>query len=125
MASFICIEQPRRRKAERFVAKDVTYLTIENKTYQFDVRDVSISGLALVGSTPAPIGTPVLLEFSDRHLNAAIIRSGNGEFALHLTDSLLTRSAMIRFVYSGRLHGGIASISAGRVMAAVVDRLLR
>jgi cellulose synthase (UDP-forming) len=125
MASFICIEQPRRRKAERFPTNDVAYLTIEDRRYRFVVRDVSISGLALVGSPPAPRGTPVLLEFSGRHLNATIIRSGDSEFALHLTDSLLARSAMIRFVYSGRLHSGIGGISARRVMAAVVERLLR
>jgi cellulose synthase (UDP-forming) len=125
IASFICIEQPRRRKAERFPTNDVAYLTVENNRYRYIVRDVSISGLALVGSAPAPRGTPVLLEFSGRRLNATIIRSEDSEFALHLTDSLLTRSAMIRFVYSGRLHSGVADINARRVMAAVVDRLLR
>jgi cellulose synthase (UDP-forming) len=125
MACFVCIEQPRRRKAERFAIEDVAYLSIGETTYQFVVRDVSTTGLALIGKAPAPIGTSVVVEFSDKHLSATIIRSSNDEFAVSITDSLRARSAMIRYVYSGRLHASIASVSAQRVVAAVVDRLLR
>jgi cellulose synthase (UDP-forming) len=125
LACFVCIEQPRRRKAERFAIDEVAYLSIANRIYQFPVRDVSTTGLALVGRAPAPLGAAVTVQFFDRRLNATIIRSKSDEFAVHINDSLFARSSMIRYVYSGRLHSSISRVNASQVVAAVVDRLLR
>jgi cellulose synthase (UDP-forming) len=125
IACFVCIEQPRRRKAERFAIDEVAYLSIDDRSYQFPVRDVSTTGLALIGRAPAPLGTAVAVEFFDRRLSATIIRSKGDEFAVRINDSLFARSSMIKYVYSGRLHSSISKVNARHVVAAVVGRLLR
>jgi cellulose synthase (UDP-forming) len=125
LACLVCIEQPRQRKADRFALDDIARLTIGTQTYDYVVRDISISGVSLWGSLPhLPDGT-LQLELAGHRFEASLARVGERDFALAIADTILARAAMIRYIYSGRFSASIGQVSAGRVAASVVGRLFR
>jgi cellulose synthase (UDP-forming) len=125
LACIVCIEQPRQRKADRFALDDVARVTIGTQTYEYILRDISISGVSLWGSLPhMPQGT-IQLELAGHHFETSLARVGERDFALAITDTIFARAAMIRYIYSGRFSASISTVSARQVAASVVGRIFR
>jgi cellulose synthase (UDP-forming) len=125
IACMVCIEQPRKRKAERFQACEPATLVIDGQVHSYPVLDISTSGLRLAGQAPAAPGADVAVRLGDVRLVARVVRANGGDFALRVDDSLATRKAMIRHVYGGRYNAAVERIRASRVMMTVLGRVFR
>ena len=125
VACIVCIEQPRKRKAERFDAEDQAILTLDGEIHSHPLLDISRTGMRVAGPSPAPPGTKVEVRVRDMTIAATIMRSGEDEFALVVEDTPAARQAMIRQIYCGRYSAAITEIRGRAVFAAVLARLFR
>jgi cellulose synthase (UDP-forming) len=125
IACLVCVEQPRKRKAERFAACEPAMLVKDGRLQGFPVLDISTTGLRLAGHAPAALGTEVAIRLGDMRLTARVVRASEDEFAVRVDDSLATRKAMIRHVYCGRYTAAIEGIRASQVMLTLLGRVFR
>jgi cellulose synthase (UDP-forming) len=125
LACFVCIEQPRKRKDERFDALDVAQFFDGERSHVYRIKNISVGGLCLHGPSPAPVGTELRLVLAKTNLRAVVMRSSAREFAVQITDSFEARAAMIRVVYSGRHDSSIGKIDPLRVVAGLAKRVFR
>jgi cellulose synthase (UDP-forming) len=123
LACFVCIEQPRKRKAERFDTTDVVQLNDGNRVHVCRIKDISVGGICLRGRSPAPVGTDLQLILAQTELRAVVVRADAREFAVEIADSFEARSAMIRIVYSLRHDSNIGKIEPLRVVAGLAKRV--
>lgn len=120
---FICVEQPRRRKAERFATDEAILVELDGQSAIYRMIDISISGAQIQGASPIPAGTRFSCTIRGREVEATVVRCLGGSFAIKFSESLEARVTMIRAFYAGRyLHPyeGVRSLS---VCKAVLDRL--
>jgi cellulose synthase (UDP-forming) len=125
LACFVCIEQPRKRKAERFDALDVAQFLEGQRVHICRIKNISVGGMCLHGPSPARLGTELQLVLAQTNLRAVVVRSGPREFAVEITDSFEARAAMIRVVYSGRHDSSIGKIKPLHVVAGLAKRVFR
>lgn len=120
----VCIEQPRRRKSERFETSEPMALLVGGVEHVRRLADISISGAALRGDPPAPAGATVQCRIRGRLIDATIVRSRAGGFALRFDSSLATRIAMIRNFYAGDYVRAFERVGAAGVGKAIVKRIM-
>jgi cellulose synthase (UDP-forming) len=125
LACLVCIEQPRKRKAERFDTLDTAKLVDGGHTHVCRIKNISVGGVCLHGPAPAAVGSSLDLVLDDVSLPAMVVRSTAQECALSIEDSFAARAAMIRIVYSGRHSSSIEKIEPLRVVAGVFKRVFR
>jgi cellulose synthase (UDP-forming) len=125
IACLVCVEQPRKRKAERFAACEPAMLIKDGRLQAFPVLDISTTGLRLAGRAPAALGTEVVIRLGDVRVTARVARTSENEFAVRVDDSLATRKAMIQHVYCGRYTAAIERIRASQVMLTLLGRVFR
>jgi cellulose synthase (UDP-forming) len=121
----VCIEQPRKRKADRFDTSEQVVLEVGGKVLSHHVLDISRTGLRLAGAAPAALGTAVELRLGEGRLTSTVARIGPNDFALQVEDSLAARTAMIKHVFGGRYSSAIEQIHAGQVLSTVLARIFR
>jgi cellulose synthase (UDP-forming) len=125
LACFVCVEQPRKRKSERFDALDVAQFLDGAQSHSCRIKNISVGGMCLHGPSPAAVGTELHLVLAKTNLRATVVRSSAREFAVEIADSFEARSAMIRVVYSGRHDSSIGKIEPLRVVAGLAKRVFR
>jgi cellulose synthase (UDP-forming) len=123
VACYVCIEQPRRRKSDRFVSAEQAVLHSLNGSGSFRLIDISVSGAALAGAAPVKTGETVALTLPNLSVNATVIRSGNDFFAVRFINTFADRVALIRYIYSGRCSHALEEIRWVNVLRAVSSRL--
>jgi cellulose synthase (UDP-forming) len=123
LACFVCIEQPRKRRTERFDASEVVQLDDGHRMRVCKIKDISVGGICLRGCSPAPVGTELQLILAQTKLRAVVVRTDAHEFAVEIADSFEARSAMIRVVYSLRHDSSIGKIEPLRVVAGLAKRV--
>ena len=120
---FVCIEQPRRRKAERF-ARDVPVLfDVGGHPGVYRLADISITGARFVSDNPPPVGTAVHCTLQRRKISALIVRRTWDGFAVRFDESLDTRVDLIRAFYSGDYVSAFAGVRAAPVGKAILMRI--
>ncbi len=120
---FVCIEQPRRRKAERFETDEPVAVTVEGRHLAGRLVDISITGARLQGPAPAPVGTGLACTIRGHEVLGTIARDLGGSFAVKFDESIQTRVAMIRNFYAGNYVHGFQQIAAANVGTAIARRL--
>jgi cellulose synthase (UDP-forming) len=125
IACMVCVEQPRKRKAERFAGCEPASLVKDGQICSHPVLDVSTGGLRLAGPAPVAPGTDIAVRLGDVRLMARVVRANEHDFALRVDDSLATRKAMIKHVYCGRYNAAVERIRASQVMMTVLGRVFR
>ncbi|WP_024519754.1 cellulose synthase catalytic subunit [Bradyrhizobium sp. Tv2a-2] len=120
----VCIEQPRRRLDERFVTKEKVLVKIGELVLDYDVLDVSASGMRLAGSISGPVGSPAVLILDGIEIPAIVARKGMDEFAVAMIGDM-AREAMTRRVYSERYGKPLDEVQPSRVFAGILHRLAR
>lgn len=121
---FVCVEQPRRRGAERFHSGEIASIRATSVGRPVQVADFSITGARILGKPPDAPGGKILLEFSDCSVEAKIVRVTSDSFAIEFDKSLRTRIAMIRHFYAGDYVRPLNRIEVLKVGAAVMRRML-
>jgi cellulose synthase (UDP-forming) len=125
IACVVCIEQPRKRKAERFEAREPITLVRNCQYFHHTILDISTTGMRLAGPAPGPLGTRLSVVLGDLRIGATIVRSSDHDFAVRTDDNLAARKAMIKHVYCGRYNSAIQQIRASQVLTAVIGRMFR
>jgi len=121
---FVCVEQPRRRKSERFETSEPMTLVVNGAEHSRRLADISISGAAFRGDAPAPQGAPVLCRVRGRDIAATVTRARAGGFAVRFDSSLATRIAVVRHFYASDYVRAFEQVGASSVGRAVVKRIM-
>lgn len=125
LTCFVCIEQPRKRKAERLQSGDRVGVCWNGETRWHPILDISTSGLRIEGRPPAENGQPVALQIGDVTLPARVVRTMKADFAVRIDDTIEARKAMIRQVYSSRYNPSISEVQTDKLIKAVLVRAFR
>jgi cellulose synthase (UDP-forming) len=120
---FVCIEQPRRRKAERFERDVPVLFDVGGHPGIYRLADMSITGARFVSDNPPPIGTAVHCTFQGRKVAALIVRRTRDGFGVRFDESLNTRVDLIRAFYSGGYVTAFTGIRAAPVGKAILMRI--
>ena len=121
---FVCVEQPRHRKAERFVSDEPIVLEAAGRARTFRLSDISITGARLRGRAPVPKGSSVLCRVSGRVIRGKVVRVLADGFAVEFDGSFAARVEMIRNFYSGDYVKAMRDVAPGGVGWAIAARLL-
>ncbi|MGQ0486384.1 MAG: glycosyltransferase [Hyphomicrobiales bacterium] len=126
IACYVCIEQPRLRKSERFTAsRRVEAVLGDGRKAMLDMADVSISGARFTGAPLAAYGERLGIAIAGHAIGAMVVRVSQKDFAVHFDDSLLNRVLMIRHIYSELYVKEFRGVRLHLVGKAVLERLLR
>ena len=121
---FVCMEQPRRRKAERFAADEAMMLEAGGETRLFRLADISMTGARFRGRSPAPLGGYLRCILKGHVVSGRVIRVLPESFAVTFDEAPEARIAMIRSFYSGGYVKAVEKVAATGVGRAVAARLL-
>jgi cellulose synthase (UDP-forming) len=125
LVCFVCIEQPRRRKAERFAANEAVQIVARGDAKIYRLADISITGARLRGDPPGPIGSTVQCTLRGQTADAVIVRRLPDGFAVKFDESLDARIEMIRNFYAGDYIAAFQPIEPVGVGKAVLNRIFR
>lgn len=120
---FVCIEQPRRRKAERFERDEPIMVSTAAGARLLRMVDISITGAGIHGELPAPLGSRIICNLQGHRVPATIVRRMPGGFAIRFDETLDERIKMIRAFYAGDYVSSYRSIRAAPVGKAILMRI--
>jgi cellulose synthase (UDP-forming) len=120
---FVCIEQPRRRKAERFERDVPVLFDVGGRPGIYRLADISITGARFVSDNPPPAGTAVRCTLQGRQVAALIVRHTRNGFGIRFDEGLDARVDLIRAFYSGDYVRAFKGIRAAPVGKAVLMRI--
>ena len=125
LACFVCIEQPRFRRSERFAAKGSVRVLAPGLDSEYRVQDISTGGLSLKGQNSLHVDDRVVIEIEGVQVNGSVVRASEIGFAVAANDDFDTRAAMIRLVYSGHFDIGVSRIQPRKVAMRLIERVMR
>ncbi len=126
LACYVCIEQPQRRYRHRFPISDSVQLQTGNGVQRFAIRDISVSGVRLIGTgNRPPANAIVVAAVGEFVMRARVVRITDDGFALAFEPTLKNRANVIRYIFSKRYLMSGRSIKPGKVAIAVGARLFR
>lgn len=120
---FVCIEQPRRRKAERFERDEPVMFDLGGRIAVYRLADLSITGARFLDEKPLPIGTAVKCTIQRHKVSATVVRRTSNGFAVRFDESLDTRIGLIRAFYAGDYVSAFQGIRAAPVGKAIFTRI--
>jgi cellulose synthase (UDP-forming) len=121
---FVCVEQPRRRKAERFAADEPILLQVGAESRMFRLADISITGARFHGEPPVSLGKPLTCIIKGRPVAAEAVRILPESFAVEFDEAWDYRIAVIRSFYSGNYVRTVRDVHPSSLGRAIVARLL-
>ncbi|MCP3459937.1 glycosyltransferase [Bradyrhizobium sp. CCGUVB23] len=116
---FVCIEQPRKRKAERFVRNEAILLRQGGKSHLVRLADISITGARLIDPDPPAIGSAIECQIYGRSIAATVVRRTTNGFAVRFEEGMDTRVHAVRAFYAGeyvRAYRGIKALPVGKAL---------
>ena len=120
---FICIEQPRRRKAERF-DRDEPVLIHPGRTPRLvRMADISISGARFIDPAPPPVGTVIKCNVYGQDVSATVVRRTADGFGVRFEETVATRVRVVRAFYAGEYVRAFRDVRAAPVGRALLMRL--
>jgi cellulose synthase (UDP-forming) len=120
---FICIEQPRRRKAERF-QRDEPVLIHEGGTSRLvRMADISITGARFVDPAPPPVRTILNCKVYGQSVSAIVVRLTEDGFGVRFEETVETRVRVVRAFYAGDYARAFRGVRAAPVGKALLLRL--
>jgi cellulose synthase (UDP-forming) len=125
MACFVCVEASQARRGDRFHASGIATITVGGANRSMPIDNISVSGMRLRGTAPAPLGTEVRVQFDAIDVMATIMRADAASFAVQFAPSQEMHASLVRHVYGGNYGGTLPDISAGKVAGAIVERVFR
>jgi cellulose synthase (UDP-forming) len=120
---FVCIEQPRRRKAERFERDEPILITVDGVSRLARMKDISLTGARLSVDAPPDRGTRVLCTIMGQTFSGIVARRLDDGFAVRFDESLDSRVRLIRAFYAGDYVDAFQGVKALPVGRAIVARI--
>ena len=120
---FVCIEQPRRRKTERF-ERDEPVLIHQGRTSRLvRMADISISGARFIDPASPPVGTVIKCTVYGHDVSATVARRTVDGFGVRFEETVATRVRVVRAFYAGEYVRAVRDVRAAPVGKAVLMRL--
>jgi len=119
----VTIEQPRRRKAERFERTEPVLFSIGGRSGIYRLADISITGARFVSDNPPPVGTAVHCTLRGRTVAALVVRRTGDGFAIRFDETHNARVDLIRAFYSGDYVTAFTGIRAAPLGKAIMMRI--
>jgi cellulose synthase (UDP-forming) len=123
IACVVCIEQPRKRKSERYASDEPILIASGARSLSRSIIDISIGGSRISGPSPARAGETIRVFFAGLEMNATIVRIDADDFAVAFEPTFTNRAAMIRRIHSGRYTTPFEDVQATAVGAAILKRI--
>ena len=120
---FVCIEQPRRRKAERFERDEAVLISVDGVSRLASLKDISLTGARFAAGAPPARGTRVQCAMMGQAVAATVVRTLDDGFAVRFDESLDARVRMIRAFYAGDYVDAVRDVRALPVGRAIVARI--
>ncbi|MGF6312010.1 cellulose synthase (UDP-forming) [Bradyrhizobium sp. i1.8.4] len=120
---FICIEQPRRRKAERFERDEPILIHVGAETRLVRMADISISGARFIDPAPPAIGASIECNVYGQNVTAMVVRRTRDGFGVRFEDAVATRVNVVRAFYAGEYVRAFHGVRAAPVGKALLMRL--
>ena len=125
LTCIVCIEQPRKRKAERLRSGERAGVCWSGETRWQPILDISTSGLRIEGNCPAGAGKPIKVQIGSVQLEGVVVRATPSSFAVRINDTFEARKAMIRHVYGNRYNASVSEVRPNALVKAVLARAFR
>ncbi len=125
LTCLVCIEQPRKRKAERLQSGERVGVCWNGEISWQPILDVSTTGLRIEGRPPVDNGQSITVRMGDVTLQGLVVRSTQDDFAVRIDDTIEARKAMIRQVYGSRYNASIGAVRPNQLIKAVLIRAFR
>jgi len=123
--AFVCIEQPRHRKSERFASGREVFVHGKDGVIRRRVIDFSLTGARIEGAPPCPEGGQVICDFFGARVPAEIVRTDSTAFAVRFAEDPATRATIIRHFYASNYYVATENVRAAPVAQAIVKRALQ
>ena len=123
LVCFVCIEQPRQRKSERFERDEPVMLSVDGASRLARLKDISLTGARFEADPPPPRGTRLQCSLMGQAISATVVRTTSRGFAVRFDEGIDTRVRMIRAFYAGDYVVGFAGIRALPVGRAIMARI--
>ncbi|MES5486231.1 glycosyltransferase [Bradyrhizobium sp. INPA03-11B] len=120
---FICIEQPRRRKAERFERDEPILIQEGAGSRLVRMADISISGARFIDPAPPAIGVSIKCNVYGQNVTALVVRRTRDGFGVRFEDAAATRINVVRAFYAGEYVRAFHGVRAAPVGKALLMRL--
>jgi cellulose synthase (UDP-forming) len=120
---FICIEQPRRRKAERFQRDEPVLIHEGGASRLVRMADISITGARFVDPAPPPVRTILNCNVYGQNVSAIVVRRTGDGFGVRFEETVETRVRVVRAFYAGEYARAFRSVRAAPVGKALLLRL--
>jgi len=120
---FICIEQPRRRKAERFERDEPILIHQDGEMRLIRMADISISGARFIDPVPPAIGSLIKCNVYGQNVAATVVRRTRDGFGVRFEDAVATRVNVVRAFYAGEYVRAFHGVRAAPVGKALLMRL--
>ena len=125
LTCLVCIEQPRKRKAERLQSGEQVGVCWNGEISWHSILDISTSGLRIEGRPPVDNRQLVTIQIGAVTLQARVVRTTQNDFAVRIDDTIEARKAMIRQVYGSRYNASIGAVRPNQLIKAVLARAFR
>ena len=125
LTCLVCIEQPRKRKAERLQSGERVGVCWNGEISWHSILDISTSGLRIEGRPPVDNRQLVTVQIGAVTLQARVVRTTQNDFAVRIDDTIEARKAMIRQVYGSRYNASIGAVRPNQLIKAVLVRAFR
>ncbi len=126
LAGLICIELPRFRGEERFIASEPVTLLVGNASLPATLQDLSLSGARLSANPGALTRVDalrlVILDVGSVSVSIVSRVAETVQVQFHLTS--VQHIALVRKIFSGRYVNPVTSMSSWRMLRLVIGRLV-
>ena len=123
LVCFICIEQPRRRKSERFERDEPILIHEGNDARLVRMADISITGARFIDPAPPPVGTVLKCNVYGQDVSATVMRRTSDGFGVRFEEAVATRIRVVRAFYAGEYVHSFRGVRAAPVGKALLMRL--
>ena len=123
LVCFICIEQPRRRKSERFERDEPILIHQGNAPRLVRMADISITGARFIDPAPPPVGTVLKCNVYGQDVSATVMRRTSDGFGVRFEEAVATRIRVVRAFYAGEYVHAFRGVRAAPVGKALLMRL--
>lgn len=123
LVCFICIEQPRRRKSERFERDEPILIHEGNDPRLVRMADISITGARFIDPAPPPVGTILKCNVYGQDVSATVMRRTSDGFGVRFEEAVATRIRVVRAFYAGEYVHSFRGVRAAPVGKALLMRL--
>ena len=125
LTCLVCIEQPRKRKAERLQSGERVGVWRNGEISWQPILDISTSGLRIEGRPPVANGQSVTVQIGGVTLRTIVVRTTQTDFAVRIDGTIEARKVMIRQVYGSRYNASVGEIRPTQLIKAVLARAFR